>query len=267
MMTNVPAATRALGMLRVLAAAPGPLAAPVLARQLNLPRSSTYHLLTALAAEGFVTHYPEEGRWGLGIGAFEIGSGYLRHDPLERQARPLLRTLAARLELSAVVHCGVLHGREIVYIAAESTPHLVTTVVDVGVRLPASLTASGRSMLAELPAAQVRALFPDRTAFVDRTGSGPMTPAALRQLLAAERAVGVSVEEGMVVAGFASIAVCALDRDGRPLASIGATVPRPQLTTRDRAVLGSAVTRTAAELARRLGGRGGVGSQRGSDRE
>ena len=78
-----------------------------------------------------------------------------------------------------------------------------------GVRLPASLTASGRAMLALLPAAQVRALFPDATAFVDRTGSGPTTPTALARLLAAERAVGVSVEEGMVAPGFASVAASA----------------------------------------------------------
>ena len=49
----------------------------------------------------------------------------------------------------------------------------VTLVTDVGVRLPAHLTANGRSILAHLPAAQVRALFPSARGFVDRTGRGP----------------------------------------------------------------------------------------------
>lgn len=253
-MTNVPAATRALAMLRTLAAAPGPMAAPAIARELRLPRSSTYHLLAALEADGFVVHYPEEGRWGLGIGAFEIGSGYLRHDPLERQARPLLRALVQRLAGPAIAHCGVLHGRETLYIATEATAHPVSSVAEVGVRLPASLTASGRAMLARLPAAQIRALFPERGAFVDRTGRGPTSLTSLRELLASESAAGVSVEEGMVLEGYSSIAASAVDRSGRPLASIGVTVPREAIAVRDRSVLASAVCRTADELTRRLGG-------------
>lgn len=49
-------------------------------------------------------------------------------------------------------------------------PALVT---DVDVRLPSHLTASGRAILAGLPAAQVRALFPSAATFADRTGTGP----------------------------------------------------------------------------------------------
>lgn len=250
---NVPAVGRAIGVLRLLATT-GPVGAATIAREIGLPRSSAYHLLAALQEHAFVTHYPEEGVWGLGIGAFEIGTGYLRHDPLERQARPLLRSLARRLPMPAVVHCGVLHGRETLYIATESTAQRVTTVTDVGVRLPAPLTASGRSMLALLPEAQIRALFPSRAAFVDRTGVGPNGLAGLRRLLRAEAAAGVSIEEGMVTVGFSSVAASAVDRDRRPVASIGATVPHAHLSTADREVLVGQVLRTASELSRRLGG-------------
>lgn len=54
-MSQVPAARRALAVLRLLASAPGPLPASAIARTLGLPRSSTYHLLAAMAEEGFVT--------------------------------------------------------------------------------------------------------------------------------------------------------------------------------------------------------------------
>ena len=37
-----------------------------------------------------VTHLPEERTYGLGVGVFELGSAYLRNDPLERLSRPLL---------------------------------------------------------------------------------------------------------------------------------------------------------------------------------
>ena len=67
----------------------------------------------------------------------------------------------------------MLHGRDVLYVVEERAPGRPPLVTDVGVRLPAHLTASGRAMLAALPPAQVRALYPDRGAFVDRHGPGP----------------------------------------------------------------------------------------------
>lgn len=253
-MANVPAARRAMAVLRALAGAPDPMTAAALARELGLPRSSTYHLLAAMAEDGFVLHYPEEQRWGIGVSAFELGVAYLRHDPLERQARPLLRQLVRRLpgDLPAVAHCGVLRGRETLYVATEPSSRRVTIVAEVGVRLPASLTASGRSMLARLPAAQIRALFPDRAAFVVRTDRGPTTPAQLRDLLDLERRAGVSVEEGLVTAGLASVATAVVDRAGHPVASVGVTVRQEDLDHAVSTLLADRCRRTAGQLQRRL---------------
>ena len=72
---------------------------------------------------------------------------------------------------------GILQGNETVYLLKEQPRTPVTLVTDVGVRLPAHLTASGRAMLAHLPDAQARALFPSAAAFTSRTGRGP-TPCA-----------------------------------------------------------------------------------------
>ena len=257
-MADATAARRAMAILRYLAAAPGPVPAAVIARDVGLPRSSAYHLLTAMADDGFVVHYPGEQRWGLGVAAFEIGTAYLRQEPLQRLAPQVLRSVARRLpaDLPAVVHCAVLHGRETLYVATTSTPRAFSIVAEVGVRLPANLTASGRAMLALLPAAQVRAIFPDGRSFVDRTGVGPLTPAALTRLLAQERRAGVSVEEGMVASGFASVAASSTDREGRPAASVGVTVHAPRLASGQRAALASAVTRGAHDLSLLLGGAG-----------
>src|SRR4051795_13137848 len=84
----VPAARQALAVLQALARAPGPVPAAALARDLGLPRSTTYALLGELEAAGFVVHLPEERRYGLGVGAFEIGTAYLRQEPLARLAPP-----------------------------------------------------------------------------------------------------------------------------------------------------------------------------------
>jgi DNA-binding IclR family transcriptional regulator len=253
---NVPAATRALAVLRTLASAASPLTAASLARDLCLPRSSVYHLLAAMEDAGFVTHFPEEGRWGLGVGAFEVGAAYLRHDPLERLARPLVQRLSAEVSqiTPAVAHLGVLHGRETLYLLKETPSTPVTIVAEVGVRLPASLTASGRALLADLPPAQVRALFPDVASFVDRTGAGPMTLRSLNLLLGAERLRGWAEEDGFITAGLASVAIASHDHDGRPAASVGLTFRSDQADGDARAALAAAARRCAREITRRLSG-------------
>ena len=199
MPSQVPAATRTLSILRCLASAPGPMTAVSIARELGLPRSSTYHLLTAMQELGFVVHLPEEERWGLGVAAFEIGAAYLRHEPLERLARPMLRKLIKDVApMQVVVHLGVLHGRELLYLLKEQSTRHPDVVTEVGVRLPASLTASGRSILAQLPTAQLRAIYPDRYSFLDRTGRGPQSWAALTELLADEAHQGFSTEDSFI---------------------------------------------------------------------
>ena len=220
-MAGVPAARQALAILSVLAARPGPVSAAVLAREVGLPRSTTYHLLAELQAADFVVHLPEDRAYGLGVAAFEIGSAYLRHDPLERLARPVLARLVEQTHQTAQL--GILQGNETVYLLKEQPQTPLTLITDVGVRLPAHLTASGRAMLAHLPAAQVRALYPTPAAFVSRTGEGPRSLRELRELIRREQRQGYAEENGQVSRGFASVAATVFDHGGRPVASIAVT--------------------------------------------
>src|SRR3954465_1277612 len=174
-MSQVPAATRAMRVLRFLAGQPDPVPLDRIMRACELPRSTTYHLLNAMIEEGFVVHVAEEHRYGLGLAAFELGSGYARQEPLQRLARRPLAALVDRVGHSA--HLAVLHGREVLYVVEERAPGRPRLVTDVGVRLPPQLTARRRAVLAGLSAAQLRALFPDERAFVERHGTGPRTPA------------------------------------------------------------------------------------------
>ena len=251
----VPAARQALHLLLALARQGGPAPAATLARELGLPRSTTYHLLAELVAAGFVVHLPEERRYGLGVSAFELGTGYLRQEPLGRLARPVLGRLVDAVGYTA--HLAVLHGREVLYVVEERAPGRPPLVTDVGVRLPAQLTASGRAVLADLPRANVRALFPDSAAFVDRRGTGPRSLSALRRLLADVRRDGFAGEDGEVTPGFASVAAAVHDHAGWPVAGAAVTFESGDLDAAGRAGLARRVTAAAAELSRRIGGRPG----------
>lgn len=256
-MSNVPAATRALRVLRFLSTQADPVPIEALMRACDLPRSTAYHLVNAMIEEGFVIHLADERRYGLGVAAFEAGSGYTRQAPLQRIARRPLAQLVDRVGHSA--HLAVLHGRDVLYVVEERAPGRPPLVTDVGVRLPAHLTASGRAIMGSLPDSQVRALYPDRAAFTDRTGTGPQSPTALRALLVEQRRRGYAVEDGEVTRGMASIAVPVVDHNGHPVAGLAVTYPSDDTTT---APDPEVVAHCARLLSQRLGARAAGAEQR-----
>lgn len=248
---QVPAADHTLRILSFLARQRGPVAARTIASQLGIPRSTVYHLLATLDDHGFVVHLPAERRWGLGTAAFELAGGYARQQPLARLGRPLVAALADRTSESA--HLAVMTGRDVLYIVEERAPRRPALVTDVGVRLPAHLTASGRAMLAALPREQVRALYPDVASFADRTGRGPRRPGELRDVLRATRANGYASEDGEVTLRFRSIGVAVRDHAGWPVAAVAVTWEDGSRAA-DAAELVHSVTATASELTRLLYG-------------
>ena len=255
---QAPAAAHVLAILRWLARQAAPVPATAIGRALGLPRSTTYHLLAELCAQGFVVHLPEQRRYALGVAAYEIGHGYTRQASLQRVARvPMDRLVTAT---GHTAHLAVLHGREVVYVIEDRARGRAPLVSDIGVRLPSHLTASGRAVLAALPAAHVRALFPDPTAFVLRHGTGPTSLSALRALLVDVRRRGWAVEQGEVTPGFASVAAAVADAAGHPLAAVAVTFPTTEVDETGSQALAGAVVATAAELSRRLG----VGRARGA---
>jgi DNA-binding IclR family transcriptional regulator len=249
-MSQVPAATRTLMVLRFLASQPDPVPLERLASALDLPRSTAYHLVNAMIEQGFVTHIVEERRYCLGVAAFEVGIGYARQAPLQRIAHRPLAALVDRIGHSA--HLAVPHGREVLYVLEERAPGQAPLVTDVGVRLPAHLTASGRAIMAAMPPSQVRALYPDRSAFVDRHGRGPASLNALRTVLSQTRQRGYAIEDGEVTPGFASVAAAVLDHNGTPLGGIATTYDSRSQPDLDALV--EAVSATALTVSRRIGG-------------
>lgn len=217
-------------------------------RVCDMPRSTAYHLVNAMIAEGFVVHLADDHRYGLGVAAFEVGSGYTRQAPLQRLARRPLAALVDKAHRSA--HLAVLHGRDVVYVIEERAPGRPPLVTDVGVRLPAHLTASGRAILAALPPAQIRALYPDASVFTDRLGVGPATPTQLRFVLTETRQRGYAIEDAEVSPGFSSVAAPVLDHCDHPVAGVAVTFPCGE----DGARLARMVKDTADTLTRRIGG-------------
>ena len=260
---KVPAADHTLRILRLLALARGPMPASMIAAQLSLPRSTVYHLLASMQEHGFVMHLPEDKRYGLGIAAFELSSAYARQEPLARIGRPLIASLVDRVGHSG--HLAVAHGRDVLYVVEERATGAPALVSDVNVRLPMHLTASGRAILAAMPKAQVRALYPNRDAFVQRHDANDTEQlpreeiierySKLRTMLDATTTRGYALERGAVTPWFTSVAGAVLDHQGWPVAAIAVTFEDSRVPAEQHAALAEQVREVAAMLSQRIHGR------------
>lgn len=217
MSTEVPALRRSVAILRQLSASNRAVSAGTLVRLLDLPRSTVYDLLGVLEELGMV-HRVESG-YVLGPGVHELGASYLRTNPLQNLAAPLVRQLAE--ETGGTAQLAVLRGWETVYLLKESSPKSLALITAAGVRLPGYLTATGRAIMAHLPKPELLAALQGETEFVNRTGRGPRTFSQLSAELSLTRRRGYAEEDGEVTPGVRTIAVPVFDVLERPIAAIG----------------------------------------------
>lgn len=220
MSAEVPALRRAVAILRQLSASNRAVSAGALVRMLGLPRSSVYDLLGVLEELGMV-HRAESG-YVLGPGVHELGASYLRTNPLQNLAAPLIRDLAEATRGTAQL--AVLRGWETVYLLKERSVESVAVITAAGVRMPGYLTATGRAIMAHLPKAELLAALQGETEFVNRTGRGPRTYSQLSAELSLTRRRGHAVEDGEVTPGVRTVAAPVFDVLDRPIAAIGVSI-------------------------------------------
>ena len=244
--SQVKSATRVLDVLETLAGNAQPTPTMAIARECGIPKSSAHHLLNVLQERHYVVYYEREHAWGLGVKTFEVGSTYLRRTPLQRLGRPVLEEVCAEIEETC--HLAILHGADVLYLDKEQPdgqgPSLVT---DIGVRLPAHLTAVGWAILSQLSEAQVRAVF-GAGPMVNRTGAGPVDLDSLVSDLGDTRQRGYAFDDQMVTPGICCIAAPVFSHEDLPVAAIGISY----LAAKSDDLLVSGYSKVVAGAAREL---------------
>ena len=213
-MSKVPAATHTLAILRLLMTTDAPISAARIAAQLRLPRSTTYQLLKVMVDAGFVIHLKSHRTYGLGAAAYSLAQAYSTQQPLVRASTRHAQALAKLAGGSAHVS-RLSSGMEVLYVLEERSATAVSLITDVGVRLAAERTASGRAMLAALPDAELKAR-------VDAAGLGRQWQ-KIHTMVQQVRLRGWAEETEEVSVGQSSIAAVVLDHTGRPAAALAVT--------------------------------------------
>jgi IclR family transcriptional regulator, blcABC operon repressor len=192
-----PAVTRAAMILDVLAEDGSVAAGPSeLARRLGLPKSSIANICGALADAVLVRRVGTG--FALGRRLAELGGAYLTSVDLIQEFYEACAALPTGSE--ETVQLAVLDGIEMTYLARHDGKQPVRLTSQIGRRLPASVTATGKAALATIDEADVRRRFAGHELPVLTTRSLPTVDALLNNL-AVVRERGYAMDDEETVEG------------------------------------------------------------------
>lgn len=199
-----PAVTRAAAILNLLAEAGTELTLTDIARGLGIAKSSTSNLCSALEEAGLIQRR-ESASYVLGRKVVELGGAYLRSFDVVRE---FYRQCAASSILShELTQLAVLDGTHVLYLARHEGRAPLRLSASIGDRFPASITAVGNILLAQLPSAVVADRFRDPSSLPQWTDNSVSTVAALTQKLEETRKRGYSLDFGETNPSVVGVAV------------------------------------------------------------
>lgn len=221
----------ALGLLRVLAAQPGPVGLSDLARLAGMPPSKAHRYLASFAHAGLVAQRGRSGRYDLGKGAVELGLAAMARYDLVNRAADRLEDLVEATGAAALLAVWGNAGPTVV--RWQRTASFVFTSLGLGTTLPLLNSATGRIFLAFAPKRMVAPMAEQELARAARLKlSWPdlmPTKAALARMIEGVREAGHAAVDGRFIPGLNAISAPVLNWQGEAEAALTITSPDPGL--------------------------------------
>jgi DNA-binding IclR family transcriptional regulator len=207
---SVQSVDRACAVLEHLAKSNAPRSALEVAQAIELHRTIVHRLLRTLLGHGMVEE-ERSGRYTLGARALTMGFEYLDGIAIRKIALPYLVDLSTRIVKRRpwAVTLGIPVDRSVVLVERIWNPNVValTSLIDIGVRLPLDRSAAGWSVLAFCERPQVVELVgADRFEQIEDT------------LERVRRAHGLAFALGELRPGIGAISAPIFESEGRPVA-------------------------------------------------
>ncbi len=214
---KVPALGKAVALLEALAREPG-LGFTGIQERLGTPKSSTHHLIATMCELGLIKRRPLGG-YGLGLKLLELASIASENNDLQRDAMPLLREFAQRVQLTC--HLGVLEQSEAVYLGRVEGARDIVVKSHVGQRFPVNCSALGKCLIAWLAPERLDAVIAN-LAFEKRMPKTITNAADFRLQLDEVRRRGWALDDEEQAPNCRCISAPIRDRDGSVTAAISA---------------------------------------------
>lgn len=216
-----------------------------LCRSTGLHKTTAHRLLAALESEGLIERAAGHGVYRLGPAMIALGGCAMRNNDLRTVARPVLEQIADKTGESTTLE--VLFGRPPLHVLVLDevvSSYLLGMTQDVGARLSAFTTSTGRLLLAHQPDAVRNALLAE-------------LPAAARTMVAngwqeALDCGHVTTVDELEV-GFSAVAVPVRNHNGEVVAAISVGGPSVRLDAARLTELAAVLHEAAHAVSRQLG--------------
>lgn len=251
--TSVPALRRAVSVMDYISRASGEVTAVALACKLGIPKSTLHGLLVAMEeleliyrdAHGAIQTGPRPLAWSRDfIARSDLAGAFNRY-------------FASRVENAQrlagyTITMTVRDGRDVVYIACSRASQPLGVEFQVGMRLPAPFTATGKALLGVLSDTDLDALFepdfpPPLTRFSVRDIS------ALRDSMNGQTERGYSIDDGETREGMICLGSTVHDHSGQVSAGLAMSVTRTEAKAAGTVRLGAALKAAADDISALLG--------------
>ncbi|GAB2511585.1 IclR family transcriptional regulator [Paramicrobacterium agarici] len=201
---RAPAVARAVRVLDLLAESQGePQSLTSISKALGAAKSSTLNVCAALEDGGLLRR--TDAGYVLGRRVIELGGAYLHSfDPVLEFYRACAESEVLRHERCQLA---VLEGTNVLYLATHVGRAPFRLSAGIGSRYPASITAVGNALLAELADDEIDRRFADDATRPAFTPDSTTSLAGLKQKLADTRQRGHSLDRGEVYPGLAGFAI------------------------------------------------------------
>jgi DNA-binding IclR family transcriptional regulator len=246
----VPAVSRALTLLERLALEREPMSLARLASELDLPKSSVHGLCTTLVSFGYLRRQ-SNGAFLIGPRVMGLAEAFVSGTDVAQEFAALWMGGGGAPEETVVL--SVLSGGEALYVAVRNSARPLGLAFNVGMRLPAYLSGSGKAMLAQLPPDEVARRFAGGLR-VRLTNKGPRSLETLQKELALTRRRGYSIDDEGVREGVYSFGVPVFDASGDAVAAVAVCINKAQLGSDRGARHREAALAVARALTERIGG-------------
>ncbi len=244
------AVERALRILEAAAQRRDGLTNSEISRKLGIPKSSASYILRTLARRGYLRREPESGKYRLGLKVLSLGRDVLAGFDIGEVARPVLRALVDRTQLTA--HLAVLDHGEAVYIEKVDAPGFIKMDTWVGRRMHVHSTSVGKSLVAHLPKADAEAILRDH-GLKKRTPKTITGHARFLAELEKVRAQGYAVDDEENSVGARCVGAPVFDSLGNATAAVGLSGTIGQIDDSTLPKLAELVKEAARKISRQLG--------------
>lgn len=245
----IPNLRNACRILKALGEHEDGLKAADLARQLDIPVTTTLRIMTTLLLEGLVRKH--EGRFELGPVLIQLGHASLAGTEIRELALPVLQKLTVATDETS--HLAIPCDDRALIVAVQDSPHPLRASSRPGFLAELHCSSTGKIFLAYIYASRLDEFYGQRRP-ASRTPHTLTLAADIRRELEATLKRGYSLDNEEFHPGVRCLAAPVFGSDGAVVAALGITASTFRFTEKRIAEMAAIVRAHAAELTRLIGG-------------